>query len=54
MIGRFARNLGTLIPFLIGAAVGASVNSTETRKLATQMRADLRTVVSHNRQLPPA
>jgi hypothetical protein len=54
MIGRFARNLGTVIPFLIGAAVGASVNSTETRKLATQMRADLRTVVAHNRQLPPA
>jgi hypothetical protein len=55
MIGRFARNLGTVIPFFIGAAVGATVNSTETRKLAAQMREDLRTVVAHNsRQLPPA
>lgn len=54
MIGRFARNLGTVIPFLIGAAVGASVNSTETRKLAAQMRADLRTVTARRNALPPA
>ena len=46
MIGRFARNLGTVIPFLVGAAIGASVNSTETKKLAAQMRADLRVVAA--------
>ena len=44
MIGRFARNLGTVIPFLVGAVIGASVNSTETKKLAVEMRADLRRV----------
>jgi hypothetical protein len=49
MIGRFARNLGTVIPFLVGAAIGASVNSSETRKLATQMRDDLRRVAAQNR-----
>ena len=29
LIGRFARNLGTVIPVLVGAAIGASVNSSE-------------------------
>lgn len=52
MIGRFARNLGTLAPFLLGAAVGAHVNRTETRKLATSMRADLRRVVAEGRDRP--
>ena len=46
MIGRFARNLGTIIPFLVGAVIGAQVNQSETRKLATQMRADLRRVAA--------
>ena len=54
MIGRFARNLGTVIPFLVGAAIGASVNSNETKKLAAQMRADLRVVAANRRALPPA
>jgi hypothetical protein len=44
MIGRFARNLGTIIPFLVGAVVGATVNSSETKKLAVEMRTDLRGV----------
>jgi hypothetical protein len=49
MITRFARNLGTLIPFLIGAVVGARVNSVETTKLAAEMRADLRRVAAEVR-----
>ncbi|MFN8156825.1 MAG: hypothetical protein U0R68_05385 [Candidatus Nanopelagicales bacterium] len=44
MIGRFARNLGTVIPFLVGAVVGATVNSNETKKLAVELRTDLRRV----------
>ncbi|HET7901002.1 MAG TPA: hypothetical protein VFL59_07415 [Candidatus Nanopelagicales bacterium] len=44
MIGRFARNLGTIIPFLVGAVVGATVNSSETKKLAVELRTDLRRV----------
>jgi hypothetical protein len=54
MIGRFARNLGTIIPFLIGAFIGAQVNQTETKKLATEMRADLRRVAAERRGIPPA
>ena len=53
MIGRFARNLGTLVPFLIGAVVGARVNSNETKRLATGMRDDLRRVAAEARALPP-
>lgn len=54
MIGRFARNLGTVIPFLVGAAIGASVNSSETHKLARELRADLRRVVAERQQPPSA
>ena len=53
MIGRFARNLGTLVPFLIGAVVGARVNSNETKRLATGMRDDLRRVAAEARAVPP-
>ena len=53
MIARFARNLGTVIPFLIGAVVGARVNSAETTKLAAQMRLDLRRVAAGARSGPP-
>ena len=53
MIGRFARNLGTIIPFLVGAFIGAQVNQSETRKLAVEMRADLRRVAAQTRGLPP-
>ena len=52
MIGRFARNLGTLIPFLIGAFIGAQVNQTETRKLTVEMRADLRRVAAEKHGPP--
>jgi hypothetical protein len=53
MISRFARNLGTIIPFLVGAAIGARVNSVETTKLSTQMRADLRRVRAETRGISP-
>ena len=44
MVGRFARNMGTLVPFLLGAVIGARVNRTETVRLAHAMRDDLRRV----------
>ena len=34
LIARFARNLGTLIPFFVGAAIGARSTTRETKKLA--------------------
>lgn len=42
MIARFARNLGTVIPFFIGAGIGAVVNRGETDKMARELRVDLR------------
>ncbi|MFN8167299.1 MAG: hypothetical protein U0S36_00800 [Candidatus Nanopelagicales bacterium] len=51
MIARFARNLGTLVPFFVGAAIGASVNNGETKKLAESMRHDLRRVAAERRAL---
>ena len=53
MIARFARNLGTIIPFLVGAVIGARVNSVETTKLAHEMRTDLRRVAAEKRGIPP-
>ncbi|MFE3492251.1 hypothetical protein ACFXOS_03980 [Streptomyces sp. NPDC059175] len=44
---RTIRNLPNLIPFMIGAAVGALMNRRDTRKLAERIRKDLRT-----RQVP--
>jgi hypothetical protein len=42
MIARFARNLGTVIPFFVGAGIGAVVNRGETDKMARELRVDLR------------
>ncbi len=39
--GRLARNLGSFLPFLAGAVVGARNNSSGTRKLGDRLRADL-------------
>lgn len=39
---RMARNLPNLIPFMIGATVGAVMNRRDTRKLADRVRSDLR------------
>jgi hypothetical protein len=40
--GRMARNLGTLAPMLLGAVIGARWNRSETKRLALDIRADLR------------
>jgi hypothetical protein len=53
MISRFARNLGTIIPFLVGAVIGARVNSVETTRLSAEMRSDLRRVAAESRGIPP-
>lgn len=39
--GRLARNLGSFLPFLAGALIGARNNSSSTRKLSSRLRADL-------------
>ncbi|MFJ8691823.1 hypothetical protein [Streptomyces roseolilacinus] len=44
---RTLRNLPNLLPFMVGATVGAVMNRRDTRKLAEQVRGDLRT-----RQVP--
>ena len=54
MITRFARNLGTIIPFLVGAVIGARVNSVETTKLSAEMRLDLRRVAAEKRGNAPS
>ncbi|WP_374117428.1 hypothetical protein [Streptomyces sp. RKAG293] len=42
LIKRTVRNLPTLTPFMIGAAVGATMNRRDTKKLAEKVRKDLR------------
>ncbi|MFD8968600.1 hypothetical protein ACFV0C_27040 [Streptomyces sp. NPDC059568] len=44
---RTIRNLPNLVPFMIGAAVGAMMNRRDTKKVAERVRADLR-----SRQIP--
>jgi hypothetical protein len=44
---RMVRNLPNLMPFMVGAAVGAVLNRRDTKKLAEHIRKDLRT-----RQVP--
>lgn len=39
---RMVRDLPNLMPFLVGAAVGALMNRRDTKKLAVKVRADLR------------
>ncbi|MGC2997505.1 hypothetical protein ACPF8X_03625 [Streptomyces sp. G35A] len=41
---RTVRNLPNLMPFMVGAAVGAVMNRRDTRKLAARIRDDLRTM----------
>ncbi|MCX2923650.1 hypothetical protein [Streptomyces sp. NEAU-W12] len=41
---RTVRNLPNLMPFLVGAVVGAAMNRRDTRKLATRIQADLRRI----------
>ncbi|MFE2143215.1 hypothetical protein ACFXA3_16000 [Streptomyces sp. NPDC059456] len=42
IVKRTFRNLPNLMPFMIGATVGAVMNHRDTRKLAEKVRADLR------------
>ncbi|MEU6853440.1 hypothetical protein ABZ901_26380 [Actinacidiphila alni] len=42
LLRRTLRNLPTLTPFMVGAAVGAVMNRRDTRKLAKRVRHDLR------------
>lgn len=39
--GRLARNLGSFLPFLAGAVIGARSNSAGTRRLSERLRIDL-------------
>ncbi|MBP2048421.1 hypothetical protein J2Z21_001345 [Streptomyces griseochromogenes] len=39
---RMVRDLPSLMPFMVGAAVGAVMNRRDTKKLASRIRADLR------------
>jgi hypothetical protein len=41
---RMVRNLPNLMPFMVGAAVGAVMNRRDTRNLAARIREDLRTM----------
>ncbi len=52
MIARFARNLGTVIPFFVGAGIGAVVNRGETDKMARELRVDLRRLVAEEGTVP--
>lgn len=47
LVRRTARNLPTLTPFMVGAAVGAVLNRRDTNRLARRVRHDLRA-----RQIP--
>ncbi|MYW21225.1 hypothetical protein GT039_38090, partial [Streptomyces sp. SID2955] len=39
---RMVRDLPNLMPFMVGAAVGAVMNRRDTKRLAARIRADLR------------
>ncbi|MFD7259032.1 hypothetical protein [Streptomyces sp. NPDC059874] len=50
---RMFRNLPNLMPFMVGAAVGAVMNRRDTRKLAEKVRGDLRSRAVPWAALPP-
>ncbi|MEU9453163.1 hypothetical protein [Streptomyces sp. NPDC048277] len=49
---RMVRDLPNLMPFMVGAAVGAVMNRRDTRKLAARIRADLRKMQVPWEELP--
>ncbi|GAA3532436.1 hypothetical protein [Streptomyces osmaniensis] len=49
---RMVRNLPNLMPFMVGAAVGAVMNRRDTKKLAARIRNDLRKVQVSWEELP--
>ena len=52
MLRTFGRSLGTMGPFLTGAAAGAALNRSATKALAMKVRNDLRESVGHTPPLP--
>ncbi|WP_433462895.1 hypothetical protein [Spirillospora sp. CA-128828] len=52
MLRTFGRTLGTMGPFLTGAAAGAALNRSATRVLATKVRNDLREAAGISPRLP--
>ncbi|MFJ3309277.1 hypothetical protein ACIPSA_40785 [Streptomyces sp. NPDC086549] len=50
---RMVRDLPNLMPFMVGAAVGAVMNRRDTRKLAAHVRSDLRKIQVPWDALPP-
>lgn len=52
MLRTFGRSLGTMGPFLTGAAAGAALNRSATRALATKVRNDLRETAGIPPRLP--
>lgn len=54
LVRRTARNLPTLTPFMVGAAIGAVLNRRSTQLLAARVRADLRARQTPWDELPPA
>nr|WP_245694738.1 EcsC family protein [Streptomyces abyssalis] len=53
LLKRTVRNLPNLTPFMVGAAVGAVMNSRDTKKLAEKIREDLRASGDGWEALPP-
>ncbi|MFJ8495209.1 hypothetical protein ACIRBZ_43805 [Streptomyces sp. NPDC094038] len=49
---RMVRDLPNLMPFMVGAAVGAVMNRRDTRKLAARIRSDLRKIQVPWEELP--
>ncbi|MFE5814895.1 hypothetical protein [Streptomyces sp. NPDC056479] len=49
---RMVRNLPNLMPFMVGAAVGAVMNRRDTKKLAARIRTDLRKMQVAWEELP--
>jgi hypothetical protein len=50
----FGRHLTTLGPFLTGAVAGGTLNHTATKRLADNIRADLRRHRPTRDEIPPA
>lgn len=53
LLKRTVRNLPNLTPFMVGAAVGAVMNSRDTKKIAEKIRSDLRGQSDGWEALPP-
>jgi hypothetical protein len=53
VLRRSLRNMPTLTPFMVGAAVGAVLNRRDTRKLAARVRRDLRAAQFPWPEVPP-